>query len=142
MIQQRFALLTFAICLLTLNVFAQKNTNIQPQVKQVKSTEQAQSQVIMHTTKKEVTPLYQRVTKKEANNQNKQASNSKIEAQPRFGSLARPNIYKNLDASIEALEQKIINLEADPNHDSYLLIKHRANLERLKEIQAEKPAGQ
>ncbi len=141
MIQQRFALLTFAICLLTLNVFAQKNTNIQPQVKEVKSTEQPQSTVIMHTTKKEVTPLYQRVTKSETNTQNNQTSKAKVTAQPRFGSVARPNIYKNLDANIEALEQKITNLETDPNQDPYLIEKHRANLERLKEIRAEKPAG-
>jgi len=100
------ALLTLVICLLTLNVFAQKNTTIQPQVKSVKSTQQPQSTVIMHTTKKEVTPLYQQVTKSEVDTQNKQATPAKIAAQPRFGSVARPNIYKNLDANIEALEQK------------------------------------
>jgi len=35
MIQQRFVLLTLAICLLTISVFAQKNTNIQSEVKPV-----------------------------------------------------------------------------------------------------------
>lgn len=140
MIQQRFALLTLAICLLTLNVFAQENTTIQPQVKQVKSTEQPQSTVIMHTTKKKVTPLYQRVTKSQVDTKNKQATPTKVAAQPRFGSTARPNIYKNLDANIEALEQKIANLKADPNHDEYLLTKYHATLKRMKEIQAEKPA--
>ena len=141
MIQQRFALLTLAICLLTLNVFAQENTTIQPQVKQVKSTEQPQAKVIMHTPKKEVTPLYQRVTKTQVDTNNKQTSKSKASIQPRFGSTARPNVYKNLDANIKALEQKIAHLKADPNHDEYLLTKHYANLKRMKEIQAEKPAG-
>jgi len=140
MIQQRFALLTLLICLLTLNVFAQKNTTIQPEVKQVKSTEQAQSKVIMHTTKKEVTPLYQRVTKTEAATENKASTPAKIAAQPIFSSTARPNIYKNLDANIQKTEQKIAKLEADPNHDESILIKHRANLKRMQEIKAEKPA--
>jgi len=140
MIQQRFALLTLIICLLTLNIFAQENTTIQPQVKEVKSTEQPQSKVIIHTTKKEVTPLYQQVTKSEVETKNKQATPAKVAAQPRFGSTARPNIYKNLDANIEALEQKITNLEATPNHDEYTLTKYRATLERLQKIKAEKPA--
>jgi len=142
MIQQRFALLTFAICLLTLNVFAQKNTDIQLQVKEVKSTKQVQSKVItMHTSKKEVKPLFLQAIKPEVETQSKQATPPKRTPQPRFGSVSRPNIYKNLDTNIEALEQKITNLAADPNHDEYTLMKHRANLERLKEIQAERPAG-
>jgi|GEM_PF-1121698 len=142
MIQQHFALLTFVICFLAVNAFAQKNTNIQPQVKQVKTAEQAQSTVIMHTTKKEITPLYRQVTKSEADAQNKQTTQPKLAAQPRFGSVARPNIYKNIDANIEALEQKITHLEADSNHDESTLIKYRATLERLQEIKAEQPEEQ
>ncbi len=142
MIQQHFALLTFAICFLAVSAFAQKNTTIQPQVKQVKTVEQPQSTVIMHTAKKEITPLYQQVTKSETDAQNKQTNQPKLAAQPSFGSVARPNIYKNIDANIEALEQKITNIEADSNHDESTLIKYRATLERLKEIKAEKPDNQ
>ncbi len=141
MIQQRFALLTLIICLLTLNIFAQKNVNIQPKVKQVKSVEQAQSTIIMHTSKKEVTPVYQRVTKIEAETKNKPAIQSKVTVQPQFSSTARPNIYKNLDANIKKMEQKIATLKADPNHNETTLIKYRATLKRMQEIKAEKPTG-
>lgn len=118
MLQQNFILLTLAICMLTVNVFAQKNANIQPEVK----------------------PLYQQVTKKEAATKVEKSA-SKVVPRPKFGSIARPNIYKNLDTNIQKSEQKIAALEADPNHDENTLIKHKATLERLQKISAEKPEG-
>lgn len=121
MTRQNFTLLTLAICMLTVNVFAQKNATIQPQAKEIK-------------------PLYQQVTKNEAATKVEKPT-TKVVPQPRFGSIARPNIYKNLDANIQKSEQKITVLEADPNHDENTLIKHKATLERLQKIKAEKPEG-
>jgi len=135
MTQQNFTLLTLAICMLTVNVFAQKNTNIQPQVK----AEQPQSKVVVHAQRKEVKPLYQRVTKVEAK---AEKSTSKRVAQPKFGSVARPNIYTNLDANIQEWEQKVTAIKADPNQDENTLIKHKATLERLREIKAQGPKGE
>jgi len=136
MIQQRFVLLTLAICLLTISVFAQKNTNIQSEVKPV---EQPQATITRHTTKKKVTPLYQRVTKTEVGTQNKQVRQSKAVVKPRFGSVVRPNIYTHLDEKIESVKQQIVALETDPNHDEIILKKYRASLKRMQKIKAEKP---
>lgn len=137
MIQQHFTLLTFVICLLTVNVFAQKNTSIQPQAK---SVEQAQSTVIMHTQKKEVKPLYQQVIKNETETK---AEKTTLKAAPKpvFSSVARPTVYTNLDANIQKWEQKVAAIKADPNHNETRLIKHEATLERLRKIKAEKPEG-
>ena len=143
MIQQRFALLTLAICLLTLNIFAQKNTNIQSKVN---TTTQPQAKVITHTTKKEVTPLYQRVTKTEPITRNKQTVQPEAIIKPRFGSYVRSrphtDIYANLDTRIETVQQTITNLEADPNHDEKVLAKYRTTLQRLQKLKAEKPTNQ
>jgi len=134
MIQQRFVLLTLAICLLSFNVFAQKNTGIQPEVTSVK--QQPQATVIIHTTEKEVTPLHQRVTKTEVDTQNEQINQPKTIARPRFGSVMRPKSYANLDDKIEKIEQKITLLEADPNRDETTLVKYYNSLERLQKIKA------
>jgi len=136
MILQNFTLLTLVICLLTVNVFAQKNTGIQQQAKEVKSVEQPESKVIMHTQQKEVKPLYQRVVKVEAKGKK---TTSKATSQPKFGSTARPDIYSNLDANIQKWEQKVATIQANPNHDEKTLIKHKATLERLREIKAQQP---
>ncbi len=131
MILQNFTVLTLTICLFTVNVFAQKN--IEPQSKQVESVEQSQSTVIMHTEQKEVKPLYLQVTKVEAK------STPKAVAQPKIGSISRPNIYTNLDANIKKWEQKVAAIKAEPNHDENTLVKHKATLERLQEIKAQQP---
>jgi len=134
--RQYFTLLTLALCL-TVNVFAQKNTTIQPQVK---SVEQPQSTVIMHTQRKELKPLYQQVIKNEAGTKVEKTPIA-VASRPVFGSAARPNIYKNLDANIERTVQEIARLKADPNHDERIRSKHETNLERLQKIKAEKPVG-